>query len=306
MNFGQKIGYAALSSVMWLLSKLPLKVHHVLGAWVSHLVFSVAKYRTDDVMMNLSRAFPKMQIHELKEIRKKFYRQFGNIFAEAVWFGGCTNVERLRKSEIVKMTNPEVLNEFYNKGKSAVVLASHNGNWEIFGGYITYGSYNGPLLLPENDLSVVYLRQSDAVWNKFLFKNRLAPVVDKKNFDGLQESRDIMRYVYNNKDQRKLYIFITDQRPYFDSPANLEVTFMNQKVKSMTGALALAKMMGMGVVYQNMKPDGKGHYEISFTKISDDASSMEIQDMIDQYYILLEKDIKETPWNYLWTHRRWS
>ena len=306
MNFAQKIGYALLTALMWPLSRLPLRFHRVLGAWVSHLLYSVVRYRREDVLMNLARAFPEKQIQDLKAIRKKFYRHLGDLVCEAVWFGGCKNPERLRRARIAEVTNPEVLNGFYREGRSVVVLTSHNGNWEIIGGLETYGSYNGEFLFPEKSFSVVYLKQTSAVWNEFLYWNRLAPVHDRKNHDGLQEAGNILRYAVRNRDKQKLYLFITDQRPYFLSSANVEVTFMNQKTLSMTGSVALAKMLSLPVVYQNMKPDGKGHYEITYTPITDDASTMEIKEMTDRYYALLDEDIRKTPWNYLWTHHRWS
>lgn len=304
MTTMQKIGYALLKAFLWPLSKLPLGFHRAMGRVIYFLAYRVAGYRKDVVMMNLARCFPELEWYELRDIRKQFYKQFGRIFAEAIWFGGCTNPERLRRSGIVKMANPQVLNELYAKG-NVMVLASHNGNWELFGGMKTYGTYNGPLDAEENNLAVVYLKQTSAVWNEFFFHNRTAPIVDKKNFDGLQESRDIMRYVFNHKDERKIYFFITDQRPYFESAANLEVDFLGKKTQTMTGSVALAKMFGMSVVYQDMKPDGKGNYEITFTTLCENAAEEEIPDIIEKYYKHLEEDIRKTPWNYLWTHNRW-
>lgn len=306
MNAGQKIGYALLSSATWLLSRLPLGFHRFIGRCLSFLMYRVVKYRTDDVMMNLSRAFPKMQIAELKHVRRQFYDHLGKVFAEAMWFGSCTDLRRLRESRIVVMSNPQVLNNLYEKGKSIVLLASHSGNWELYGGFETYGSYNGPLLIPENDLSMVYRRQSNEVWNKFLLKNRMAPIVDKAHQDGLKETGEILRYVCDHKDERKIYIFVNDQRPYFTSSANLEVEFMNQKTLTMSGAVKVAKKFGMAVVYAGMKPDGKGNYTLDFTPLCEDASDCDIQETVDEYYKLLENDIREIPWNYLWTHRRWS
>lgn len=306
MNFGQKIGYAALSSATWLLSRLPLGFHRLMGRCLYFIMFRVLKYRTDDVMMNLSRAFPKMTISELKRVRRQFYIHLGKVFAEAMWFGSCTNLRRLRKSRIVVMSNPQVLNDLYEKGKSVVVLASHSGNWELYGGFETYGSYNGPLLIPEKDLSMVYRKQSDEVWNKFLLKNRMAPIVDKEHQDGLKETGDILRYVCEHRNDRKLYIFINDQRPYSASPANIEVEFMNQKTLTMSGSVKIAKKFGMAVVYAGLKPNGEGGYSMDFTPLCEDASNCDIKGIIDEYYKLLENDIREVPWNYLWTHRRWS
>ncbi len=302
MNVSRTISYIFISSLLRLFAVLPLGFHRAFARLFSFLASSVFRYRRDDVMMNLSRAFPEMGIHQLKETRKLFYRHIGNIITEAVWFGGCRNPRRLIRSGIVKMSNPEVIGQLYDKGRSVIVLASHNGNWELYGGYRSYGEIG----FPENNLSVVYRQQDSAVADRILFQNRQAPIVDKKHFDGLQESAQIMRYVYMHRLEQKLYLFINDQRPYFDSSANLEVEFLHRKVLTMTGAVALAKMFGFAVVYQNMDSDGQGHYTISFRTICEDASDADIREVIETYYRYLEADMRAKPWNYLWTHRRWE
>ena len=43
-----------------------------------------------------------------------------------------------------------------------------------------------------------------------------------------------------------------------------------------------------------------------YTPICEDASKMSVQDIMQQYYKLLEQDIREQPGNYLWTHQRFA
>ena len=81
---------------------------------------------------------------------------------------------------------------------------------------------------------------------------------------------------------------------------------MNQKVLTMSGAVKIAKKFGMAVVYAGLKPNGEGGYSMDFTPLCEDASVCEVKNIIEEYYRLLENDIREIPWNYLWTHRRWS
>ena len=55
-----------------------------------------------------------------------------------------------------------------------------------------------------------------------------------------------------------------------------------------------------------MKNPSRGHYDITFTKLADDASTMTPDELIRNYFSLLEKDIQEEPFNWLWTHKRWK
>ena len=116
----------------------------------------------------------------------------------------------------------------------------------------------------------------------------------------------MVRYVFEHRAEKKIYNFITDQHPYFKSKDFLVVNFMHRDCDSMRGAAALACKFGMAVCYMGMPSDSRGHYKIEYTTIADDASDMDPDDIMRQYYKLLEKDLQAQPWNYLWTHNRWK
>ena len=117
---------------------------------------------------------------------------------------------------------------------------------------------------------------------------------------------NLIRYAFTHRDEKKAYNVNTDQRPYFASPANIEVEFLGQHVQTMTGAAALARKFGMAVAYLTMRREGRGHYVMRYVPICKDASRMEVRDIMQQYYRLLEADIRQQPENYLWTHKRFA
>ena len=49
-----------------------------------------------------------------------------------------------------------------------------------------------------------------------------------------------------------------------------------------------------------------GFLDAELKTICDDASKMEVQAIMDEFYRLLEADIRKDPGNYLWSHRRWK
>lgn len=299
------IAYHILRFVLRALGALPLPFHYACGKFLSWLAGSVLRYRRDVVMINLARSFPGKKYGELKQICKQFYTRFGEILAEAVWFGGCSNPERLKKAGIVRMTNPEELNRLYENSGSVFVLASHSGNWELFGGFASY-SPEVPLSVDEMDVCVVFKRLSSEVWDRVMQENRKTPIVDKEHYEGEIESMSIMRYMINHRDQKKVYAFITDQHPY-KGASRIEVgEFMHQPTKSLDGAAKLAAKFGMSVAYLTMVPESRGHYKMTFTTICENASEMSPEDIMKKYYELLQKDIEATPCNYLWTHKRWK
>ena len=168
-------------------------------------------------------------------------------------------------------------------------------------------SYPRPerLAYPENDICVVYRRQSSPVWDSFLSRNRIAPVVDKGHYDGMVESFSIMRYVLKHRGTQKMYIFLNDQYPY-TAKSKVGVSFMGQDTWAMDAAEHLARRMGFAVVYLSFREKDDGSYEMSFTPLCDDASAVPEGEIFHRYFELLEQDLRLQPWNYLWTHKRWK
>ena len=74
----------------------------------------------------------------------------------------------------------------------------------------------------------------------------------------------------------------------------------------MLGSAGLAHKLGMSVLYLRMVPVSKGHYELTFVPICENASDMEPEAIMRKYLDLLEADIRETPYNWLWSHKRWK
>ncbi len=301
-----KIGTWLLKGLLRLLGLLPLRVHYALGRFVAWLAEDVVHYRRDVVMHNLTKAFPDRNVWDLKPLRKAFYRHFGELVAEAVWFGGCRNPERLRRQRIVEVENPEEAARLWEASPSMVVMYSHCGNWELYGGIASYNYTGRPFPFNEQNFCVVYRAMSSRTWDAVLRDNRFAPLLDRKHFEGYLESKDLIRYAFKHRDEKKVYNINTDQRPYFPSPANLDVEFLGQRVQTMTGAAALARKFGMSVAYLQMRREGRGHYVMRYIPICEDASAMDVQDIMQQYYRLVEADIRQQPENYLWTHQRFA
>ena len=301
-----KLGVFLLKVPLRLLGLLPLRVHYALGRFVAWLAEDVVRYRRDVVMHNLTKAFPEKNVWDLKPIRKAFYQHFGELVAEAVWFGGCRNAKRLRRARLVEVENPEVAARLFEAAPSMVVMYSHCGNWELYGGIESYNYTDKPLPFNEQNFCVVYRELSSRAWDEVMRDNRFAPLKDRKHFPGYIETKDLIRYAYSHRDEKKIYNVNTDQRPYFESPANMDVDFFGQQVQTMTGAAALARKLGMSVAYLSMRRERRGHYVMRYEPICEDAPKLGVAEIMQQYYRLVEADIRQQPENYLWTHQRFA
>lgn len=304
-NFGTWL----VEAVMGVIAPLPLRFHLAWARVFTFILRDVVHYRRDVVMINLSRSFPELKYKELKALYRKAYNHFGDIIAEAIWFGGCKGAKgrrKLNESRIVDIVNPDVFNDLYDRSENVMVLMSHAGNWELIGGWHSYNhNPDVPLKSDFSEIGVVYKRLKSKVWDRVMRDNRCNSIRDT-GFYGYKESSEILRFAVTHRRQKFVYIFLTDQYPYKGAGKHDVGLFMNQPTLAMTGGAALASKFGMSVCYLRWNWLERGKYSVEVVPLFDDASAHTPEEIMETYYRELEKDIKAQPWNYLWTHRRWK
>ena len=302
MSAGVKI----TEMLMRLLVLQPLKMHYFWGRCLSWFISGPMHYRRDVVMINLARSFPEKKYSELRKIADDFYKHFGDLFAETFWFAGSHDTKRLRDSHICEMEHADVLNRLYNDCPGVIVLNSHLGNWELTGGILNYVYAPDKVDFGEKNTTVVYKELSNSFWDKVFGDNRCAPIAKENKETCYVESRKILRFVIAHRNEKRLYVFPTDQCPYKYASAHTVDNFMHQPTLTMTGGAALAHKFGFAVVYMAFKKKVGFGYKMSFREICPDASKFTPEDIMNKFYSYLEEDINAQPENYLWTHKRWK
>ena len=309
MDTKRTFGVRVMEFFMRLRARLPLTYHYAWGRFVTWLVRDVFHYRTDVVLTNLSRCFPDSDYDVIKDIYKQFYVHFGELVAEAVWFSGCRGEkgrQRLIRQNICQIENIDEFNAFYDRSSSSVMLLnSHAGNWELLGGVAQYDNLApGKRTWSYKEVVVLYRAQTSKFWDQVMADGRCAPVSDV-DFDGYVEGSSIFRYAINHRNDKKLYIFNTDQYPYWQAGPLPVGTFLNQDTLAMGGGASLACKMGMSVAYIRWYRRERGHYSLTFVPLVENASETNPTELMKLYFKHLEEDIQAQPWNYLWTHKRW-
>lgn len=294
-----------IRGIIVVLSKLPLKFHYFMGDILSWFMKNVVRYRSAVVYVNLSRSFPEKSAREIKKIYDAFYKHMGEIVAEAIWFGGST-YRRLYESGIVTVVSAKGVSEIFENTPSMTVLSTHCGNWELLGGLLGYRTDDGETLrVPESSISVVYKKLSNEVSDRVFALNRVAPL-EEVGTECEVESKNILRFSIKHKDERRMYVYPTDQAPYWGSGRYPIGKFMCQETTAMMGSVGVACKLSHSVLYAKMKRVERGHYELEFIPICMDASKVTPEEIMRKYYDLLEEEIRETPHNWLWSHNRWK
>ena len=301
-------GVLLMEGWMYLHGLLPLSYHRWWGKVLGKALFKVFRYRRDVVMTNIGRSFPEKDYAELKSIAKKFYIHFATVYTTMIWFSACRGEKgrrRLQKAHLVKITTPEVIRRLLENRTQLMVLSSHTGHFEALGGFALFDE-SGTAGFDSTQFGVTYKKLKSRFWDQVIEYIRLAPIADIPGVEGYLESEQVLRFALSHKDRRYVYCFNTDQYPYQGKAVAIPVQFMNQQTMAMKGAATLARKLDMNVAYMRHRCNEDGSFEISIIHVAEPASSLSPEEIMQKYYQLLEEDLRQQPWNYLWTHKRWK
>lgn len=276
---------------LWIYSWLPLRVQYVFSDIYYFFVYYVFRYRRNVVRTNLVNSFPDKTLPEIIRIEKRYYQHMCDLFVEMyrMWH---MSEEEIRWRCV--FTNPEVIQHYFDQGKSVIGVLGHYGNWEWMASY--------SLWMPADvDFYTLYKPLHDRVADRMMLsiRSRFKAKPVPKN--------DILRKVVENRREGRLFLagFIGDQTP---NKANLNfwMEFLNQDTPVLIGTEKIARKFDLPVISLHMRKVKRGYYEVDFVDLCAEPKKTEPGELTRMHTRMLEKYIRETPELWLWSHRRWK
>ncbi len=123
----QFLVYILAYPLLWLISILPFRLFYLFSDFVYFLVYRVIGYRKKVVRENLALTLPHLSDAERKTIEKKFYHHMCDMFLEMVKTMSISPEEMEKRFHV---TNIELVQDYYKKGKSVILVASHYASYE--------------------------------------------------------------------------------------------------------------------------------------------------------------------------------
>jgi len=284
-----KIIFHILYSFFWLVTRLPFSFLYAFSSLCFPLVYYILPYRKKVVLTNLHKSFPEWDKKKVREISKKFYRQFCDSMIESFAFNFLDEKETLKR---MKFKNPELINELYDKGKSVALLMAHYGNWELSPVSARYVNH---------EVIALYKPLSNKSFDDFFLRSR-------QHFGAVAVPMDkFFRYLTDAQKEGKktLTLFLSDQRPHW-SLISYWTKIFNQDAPVYMGAEKIARKFNMAAVYFKVTAVSRGHYEAEFVLLKEDSKDTQEHEITELYLKTLENHIREAPEYWLWTHKRWK
>jgi KDO2-lipid IV(A) lauroyltransferase len=289
--------YYPLNWLLLALARLPLAVLYVLARGIYLLLAYVVRYRWRVVLENLRNSFPEKGDAEIYAIGRQFYWHFAQVIVEILKLAAISPAELQRR---VRFVNPELMTRPFLENRPVLSLGSHRGNWEWI--------LSGAALEFPGRAAGVYKPLNNKFFEEFMrhLRTRLGA--------NAVPMLATLRYLVQHRGKGHTLSLLTDQaagpedRPYWTD-------FMHQDAGFYTSAERLAQQFNCAVLYVGITRVRRGYYEIKFSELPDGqaaAAAAIASDEAQRYPITesfvrhLEADIRATPEQYLWTHRRWK
>ncbi len=272
-----------------IISYLPISVLYLFTDILFLFAYHVVGYRKKVVNENLANAFPEKSEKERAKIRRKFYRNLTDSFAETL------KLLTLSKEEINKRyacENLHLVTDPIANGKIIVGFQAHFFNWE--GHVLTMSTYLGSFC------EVVYLKLNTTFFDKFMkeLRGRFGATLTERN--------QFIKQFIAQKDKPRLIALAADQRPQF-SEIRYWSTFMNRDAAFFEGGEKLAKRFSCQVIYGEVAKVKRGHYRFTYHILASPPYEGGNSNGITERYIrAVEKNIQDSPDLYLWSHNRWK
>ncbi len=270
------------------LSYLPLPVLYVISDIAFFILYHVVKYRRGVVHQNLVRSFPSFTRSDITVLERKFYSHFCDLIVESIKMFSITKEAAVAR---VTMVNPELLDKYYNQGKSVIIVAGHYNSWEmggaVFGHYVKHKTMG------------IYAPLS----NKF-FDEKFKITRGKFGLE-MESTKKVSQWFKDNSETPTCILFGADQSPTH-SKTVYWTNFLNQETAVMIGTERFAKEYNYPVVYVYVSKQKRGYYQMELKLLEENPAATAFGEISEKHTRWLEKQIIDQPQYWLWTHKRWK
>ncbi len=278
----------------YILTRLFIESFRLLPFWLLYIqsdifrfiLFNVFRYRRKVVLDNLSKAFPEKDKSEINCIAKKFHKNFMDIL-----FEGLKGMTMSDKSvyKRYKLLNPELVDAYFEQGKSVLTLGGHYASWEwgvSIDKHIKHKSV------------CVYKAVKNKWLNNFMREKR-------ERWGMKQISMEKTRTIFKDLENPKFIVLIADQSPSTTHNA-IWVNFLGRDTPCIHGPEAYSKLFNLPLIFLDFQRVKRGYYTLELSLIDENPKQLEKSQVTQKYMTKLGEVISKKPQDWMWTHKRWK
>ncbi len=285
--------YRPLGWMVAAIARLPFGVLYGVADFLFVMLYFVVGYRKKTVRKNLEESFPDMAEKDIRKIERGFFRNFADYIVETIKLLHVSDKTMKRR---MTFSGVEIIDEALEKGRPVVCYFAHLGNWEWAPSITLWSRLEAG---KQAEFCQIYRPLRNEWFDSLMLRLRSrfgAVSLPKK-----RAFLDLLRY--RKEGVPTVTGFMSDQKPSHGDTIHV-VEFLNHPTAVITGTETVCRRLGALPVYWHMSKPRRGHYHIDV--INMDADLSREYTLTDMYARLLEKNIRENPALWLWSHKRWK
>ena len=267
-------------------------MHYRIADYILYpVIYYVARYRRGITEKNLRLSFPEKSDSERQQIARDFYRQFCYTIVESI-YGYRIDEEEMRRRVVFE--GMEEVNRLVAAAGGGIFMLAHIGNWEWM------ASFQQWLSPGVTEMNVYRRLKNRAI-------DRLMLAIRAKRGGVCVEKQRILREMVRYRAEKKPVAvgLLCDQKPRPEVTRTWTM-FLNQETGFLDGGEVLGRKFGYPVFYVYIIREQRGIYRTQMKLLAARPEETQEGEITTAYARLLEKNIREQPALWLWTHNRWK
>ena len=238
--------------------------------------------------LNLSWCFPDLPAGERSRLLRRSLIETGRFYAEG---GALMRWPAERLDRLVASTEgEELLDEALARGRGAVLLLPHLGNWELF---------NHHLMMRSRPFAALYRAPRVAELERFLVDAR-----ERHGCTMVPATAHGLRLLYRELGKGGLVLILPDQEPVRAS--GVFAPFFGVPALTMTLVARLLRKFGAPVLVGWALREADGRFTMHFRKASPELANEDPVAAATALNHEVEASVRERPEQYLWSYKRFK
>lgn len=281
--------YYALRSVVGVLHALPWNVACQFGARLGTVGYKPLGIRRHVVERQIAAAFPELSGQEVQSLARRAYAHLGRSSIETALL---PSIGQKGVLEMVESADGfELVEDAISRGKGAVLVTGHLGNWELAGAYVAARGV---------PMDVIVRTQANPLFDDYINETRgsLGMTVVRDHEAARRTPRSLR--------EGRAVAFVSDQGVM--GLASTFVPFFGRPAKTPRGAAVFAMKYDTPTLFVTALRQSSGRYRVSVERVpivrTGDRDA-DIDAIVANYTAILERWVRSAPEQYFWHHRRW-
>jgi Kdo2-lipid IVA lauroyltransferase/acyltransferase len=281
---------SAQRSAWWvrLLAGLPWWVLNPFADVLAWLAWRVVRVEQRALRANLTASFPTLTEPQLQHLMRDYYRNFSQVLVEVVRSVSLSPQE-LRRRVILEGFEP--VRAALASGTPVLLVAAHQCNWEwmLLGLSLELGC---PLEAAYKPL-VDGWAQREMLKARSRFGARLVP------------AQELLAQILRGGRAPRAIAMVADQEPR-TSERRHWTRFMNRDTAFFMGAEEITRVTKFPAFFVGLRRTSRGHYAVSVTPLLEPGEKPATGALTERYARLVEAQIRASPADWPWSHKRWK